>query len=67
MLFADDVVLLSNTIVGLQQQLNVLRDTVKRLHLGVNFEKMQVVIFRNGGYMAAREKWLYDGLKTENC
>ena len=43
MLFADDVVLLSNTIVDLQQQLNVLRDTAKRLHLVVNFEKSQVV------------------------
>ena len=29
MLFADDVVLLSYTVVGLQQQLNILRDTVK--------------------------------------
>ena len=53
MRFADDVVLQSNTIVGLQQQLSVLRDTAQRLHLVVNFEKMQVVIFRNGGYMAA--------------
>ena len=65
MLFADDVVLLSNTIVGLQQQLNVLRDTAKRLHLVVNFEKSQVVIFRNGGYIAAREKWFYDGMKLK--
>ena len=63
MLFADDVVLLSNTIAGLQQQLNVLRDTAKRLHFVVNFEKSQVVIFRNGGYIAAREKWFYDGMK----
>ena len=65
MLFADDVVLLSNTIVGLQQQLSVLRDTAKRLHLVVNFEKSQVVIFRNGGYIAAREKWFYDGVKLK--
>ena len=44
---ADDVVLLSNTIAGLQQQFNA-----KRLHLVVNFEKSQVVIFRNGGCIA---------------
>ena len=61
----DDVVLLSNTIVGLQQQLNVLRDMAKRLHLVDNFEKSQVVIFRNGGYIAAREKWFYDGMKLK--
>ena len=48
-LFADEIVLLSNTIVGLQQQLSVLRDTAKRLLLVVNFEKSQVAIFRNGG------------------
>ena len=65
MLFADDVVLLSNTIVGLQQQLNVLRDTAKRLHFVVNFDKSQVVIFRNGGYIAARKKWFYDALKLK--
>ena len=62
MLFADDVVLLSNTIVGIQQQLSVLRDTAERLHLVVNLDKSQVVIFRKGGYIAAREKWFYDGL-----
>ena len=65
MLFADDVVLLSHTIVGLQQQLNVLKDTAKILHLVVNFEKSQIVIFRNGGYIAAREKWFYDGIKLK--
>ena len=65
MLFADDVVLLSNTIVGLQQQLSVLRDMTKRLHLVVNFEKSQVVIFRNGGYIVAREKWFYDSMKLK--
>ena len=44
-LFADDnIVLLSNTIVGLQQQVDVLRDTRNRLHL-VNFDKSQVVYF----------------------
>ena len=39
MLFANDVVHLSNTIVGVQQQLSVLRDTAERLHLVVNFDK----------------------------
>ena len=64
-LFADEIVLLSNTIVGLQQQVNVLRNTAKRLHIVVNFDKSQVVIFRNGGYIAAREKWFYDGMKLK--
>ena len=56
MLFADDVVLLSNTTVGLQQQLSVLK--AKRLHLVVNLEKSQVVIFRNGAYIAVTERFM---------
>jgi hypothetical protein len=57
MLFADDVVLLSNTIVGLQRQLNILNNVSGKLNLTVNREKSKIVIFRNGGYVAAREKW----------
>ena len=56
MLFADDVVLLSYTVTGLQQQLNILRDTAKKLGLVVNSQKSNVVVFRNGGHIAAREK-----------
>ena len=65
MLFADDVVLLSYTVIGLQQQLNILRDTAKRLCLVVNLHKSNVVVFRNGGHIAVREKWFYDGMKLE--
>ena len=68
--FADDVIIYyvvllysPNTIVGFQQQLNVLNDTAKRLHFVVNLKKSQV--FRNGGYIAAREKWFYDGMKLK--
>ena len=63
MLFADGVVLLSYTAIGLQQQLNILRDTAKKLGLVVNLQKSNVVVFRNGGHIAAREKWFYDGMK----
>ena len=53
MLFADDVVLLSYTVIGLQRQLTILRDTAKKLGL-VNLQKANVVVFRNGGHIAAR-------------
>ena len=65
MLFADDVVLLSYTVIGLQQQHNILRDTAKKLGLVVNLQKSNVVVFRKGGHIAAREKWFYDGMKLE--
>jgi hypothetical protein len=58
LLFADDVALFSDTIVGLQTQLNVMYNTAMRLDLVVNLDKSNV-FFRNGGYIASREKWYY--------
>ena len=59
MLFADDVVLLSYTPVGLQHQLNFLARNADALDLTVNLEKSNIVVFRNGGYLARCEKWYY--------
>ena len=59
MLFADDVVLLSYTPVGLQHQLNLLARNADALDLTVNLEKSNIVVFRNGGYLARCEKWYY--------
>ena len=39
LLFADDIVLCSETVVGLQNQLNVLHSSASKLHLTVNLEK----------------------------
>jgi len=51
------VVLLSYTVIGLQQKLNILRDTAKKLGLIVNLQKSNVGVFRIGGHIASREKW----------
>ena len=59
LLFADDVVLVSDSVIGLQSQLNILHDTASKLDLMVNLEKSNIVVFRNGGHLAAREKWSY--------
>ena len=59
MLLADDVVLLSYTPVGLQHQLNLLARNADALDLTVNLEKSNIVVFRNGGYLARCEKWYY--------
>jgi hypothetical protein len=65
LLFADDVILLSNTVVGLQRQLNLLSNSVNTLNLTVNREKSKVIIFRNGGHIASAEKWFYEGERLE--
>ena len=58
LLFADDIILLSNTIVGLQNQLDSLKKAADRLYLTVNLEK-KIMVFRMGGHLATRERWLY--------
>jgi hypothetical protein len=69
LLFADDIVLLSDTIVGLQNQLNELSIQATELDLHVNTDKSNIVIFRQGGYIAKSEKWFYKGenLMVVNC
>ena len=55
LLFADDIVLLSDTIVGLQNQLAVLARNAMKLDLDVNLDTTNIVTFRNGGYIAKKE------------
>ena len=61
LLFADEMILLSETVVGLKTQLNSLFSAASRLQLKVNMNKSNIVVFRKGGYLGARERWIYDG------
>ena len=65
LLFADDIVLLSTTVVGLQRQLNILHDTACRLNLTVNHDKSKIVVFRKGGHIASRERWYCGSVELE--
>ena len=69
MLFADDIILLSDTILGLQAQLNALKEEADRLQLVVNLDKTNIMVFRMGGYLSFREKWWYgnEAIKVTNC
>ena len=69
LLFADDIILLSETIVGLQNQLNYLLSASLDLQLKVNMGKSNVIVFRKGGFLAAREKWYFgsEQMKVVNC
>ena len=57
LLFADDIVLLSQTAIGLQNQIHVLAETCKVLRLEVNMQKTKVMVFRKGGFLSKNEKW----------
>ena len=65
LLFADDVILVSDTVCGLQNQLNVLFDTANRLSLFVNMDKSKIVAFRNDGHIVLHEKWKYGDTPME--
>lgn len=65
LLFADDIVLLSSTPTGLQNQIKNLEKVSKLLGLQVNIEKTKVMVFRKGGPLSNREHWFYDGKQIE--
>ena len=65
LLFADDVVLISSTPAGLQNQINNLVQVSNSLQLVVNTEKTKIMVFRKGGHLAKGEQWFLDGIKLE--
>ena len=65
MLCADDIVLLSATIIGLQNQITALYNAANRLRLQVNLSKTKVMVFRKRGYLSARERWFYGTERLE--
>jgi hypothetical protein len=62
LLLADDLILVSETVIGLQTQLRNLHRASMSLGLTVNMEKSNIIVFRKGGYLAARERWVYNGM-----
>ena len=63
LLLADDIVLVSETVVGLQNQLNNLQRASRKLQLKVNMDKSNIIVFRKGGYLSSKEIWFYDEAK----
>ena len=64
LLFADDV-LISDTPMGLQNQLDVLSSACKDLFLGINTDKTKIMVFRKGGFWGSHEKWNLEGKNLE--
>ena len=65
LLFADDVVLMSLTPGGLQNQLNNLKAEADRLKLEVNLAKNSIIVFRKGGHLSRHERWTYGDVELE--
>ena len=60
LLLADDIALISETVIGLQTQLNILQRSAISLGLKVNLDKSNIIVFRKGGYLGARERWFFN-------
>ena len=51
-MFADDLVLISETAEGLQNCLNALQNYCDKWCLSINTDKTKVMIFNKGGHIA---------------
>jgi len=63
--YADDIVLLADSPTSLQLMINRLHLYCTTWNLKVNLDKSKVVVFRNGGRPAKREKWNINGKPIE--
>lgn len=59
LMFADDIALISDTVEGLQRQLNILCQHCNNWELTVHLDKSEIVVFRNGGKLNRHEHWTY--------
>ena len=57
LLFADDLLLMSETPIGLQNQLNSLWKSAKKHDIKVNLNKSSVIVFRKGGFWGRKRNY----------
>ena len=65
LLFADDAVIFSESVEGLQTSLDSLESYCKKWNLQVNISKTKIMVFRKGGNLRQNEKWTYVGENIE--
>ena len=59
LMFADDVVSFSDTIIRLQHQINCIERFCLSVGMHLKFLKTKIIVFRNGGILKQAEKWFY--------
>ena len=59
LLYADDLVIVSETRIELQRLLDKLKLYCQKWKMKVNTDKTKVIVFRNRGYLRAYEKWFF--------
>ena len=59
LLFADDIVMFSSTVKGLNDQIHQLENYCDNFQIRVNMDKTKIIVFKNGGKLSKHEKWKY--------
>ena len=65
LMYADDIMIFSETEVGLQNGLDVLFNYCNKWKLTVNAQKTKIVIFRKGGMVSRQTRFYYGDLELE--
>ena len=60
LLYADDIVIFSNTSEGLQNGLDILSEYCSKWKLTVNIDKTKIMVFRKGGSLPRNTNFTYD-------
>jgi hypothetical protein len=65
LMYADDLVLCSDSVGRLQQMIYVLETFCKNWGLEVNLTKTKAIVFRRGGPLRKNERWYFNGNNVE--
>lgn len=65
LLYADDIVIFSDSPEGLQKGLDILYDYCKKWKLSVNIDKSKIMIFRKGGRIRGNLSFKYGDIELE--
>ena len=65
LLYADDIIIFSESAEGLQTGLDILKDYCDKWKLIVNTNKTKIMIFRKGGTLRRNLNFEYNGKNIE--
>ena len=65
LLYADDIVILADSVNKLQIKINVLFKYFEKNALTINLKKSKILIFQKGGLKSKKEKWWWDNIPIE--
>lgn len=65
LIYANDIVIFSESVLGLQNMLHTLFEYTSQWSLSVNINKTKIVVYRKGGRVHVDEKWYSDNEEIE--